>query len=247
MQPVPSSTIKKLTVIIPCYNEEQYVEKVLQRLMEVNLDHTLQKEIIIVNDGSLDETQLKIEKFISQHPLADISLLNHEINKAKGSCIKTALKIATGQMVVIQDADLEYDPQDFNLLLRPFLENGADVVLGSRFLGTKMRKGPFILHALVNKVYTFISNLLTRQKLTDIHTCYKMFRTDILQNILIEEQRFGVDPELIAKLSHQKDIRIEEVGISYKGRTFAEGKKINIKDGFRAFYCIIKYNLFYKK
>lgn len=247
MQPVPSSKIKKLTVIIPCYNEEQYVHKVLQRVMEVNLNYELEKEIIIVNDGSLDSTKLKIEQFISQHPLVAIKLLNHEINKGKGSCIKTALKITSGQLVVIQDADLEYDPEDFNLLLKPFYEKDADVVLGSRFRGSYPRKGPFILHALVNKVYTFISNLLTNQKLSDIHTCYKMFKTDILKNISIHEQRFGVDPEIIAKLGHQKNVKIEEVGISYKGRTFAEGKKINFIDGFRAFYCIIKYNLFYRK
>lgn len=237
----------KLTIIIPCFNEEQYVDKVLQRVMEVNLDHDLQKEIIIVNDGSIDSTQTKIEHFITQHPSAGIKLFNHEQNKGKGSCLKTALKIASGHLVVIQDADLEYDPKDFNLLLKPFFEKNADVVLGSRFRGNYPRKGPFILHALVNKVYTFISNLLTNQKLTDIHTCYKMFKTEIIKSISIHEQRFGVDPEIIAKLSHQKNVRIEEVGISYNGRTFAEGKKINFKDGFRAFYCIIKYNLFYRK
>ncbi len=237
----------KLTIIIPCYNEEQYVEKVLQRVLEVNLDYELQKEIIIVNDGSLDSTQPKIEQFISQHPSAGIQLLTHEKNKGKGSCIKSALKMTSGQLVVIQDADLEYNPEDLNLLLKPFFEKNADVVLGSRFRGSYPRKGPFILHALVNKVYTFISNLLTSQKLTDIHTCYKMFKTDIIKNITIHEQRFGVDPEIIAKLGHRKNVKIEEVGISYNGRTFAQGKKINFRDGFRAFYCIIKYNLFYRK
>ena len=238
---------KKLTIIIPCYNEEQYVENVLSRVIEVKLNYNLEKEIIIVNDGSVDSTLSKIEQFISQHRSANIKLLNHEINYGKGSCIKTALKEVTGQLIVIQDADLEYNPEDFNLLLKPIEEENADVVLGSRFRGHSPRRGPFFLHAWVNKLYTLISNFLTRQHLTDIHTCYKMYKTGVLKNIELEEKRFGIDPEIIAKLSHQKNIKIAEVGISYKGRNFAEGKKINITDGFRAFYCIIKYNLFGKK
>lgn len=247
MQPTLLPTIHKLSVIIPCYNEELYVEKVLRRVMEVNLDYNLQKEIIIVNDGSVDATPAKIEQFISRFPGAGIKFLSHEINKGKGSSIKTALKVVTGQLVVIQDADLEYDPQDFNLLLKPIIEGDADVVLGSRFRGDGPHRGPFILHALVNKVYTFISNKLTRQNLSDMHTCYKMFKTDILKGFTIQEPRFGFDPEMIAKLGHQKHIKIREVGISYQGRSFAEGKKINFTDGFRAIYCIIKYNLFTRK
>lgn len=242
----PEPSIFKVSIIIPCYNEERYVEKVLQRVMEVALGDQICKEILIVNDGSLDKTHQKIEQFISRYPVTDIKLLNHPVNLGKGSSIKTALKAATGQVVVIQDADLEYDPQDLILMLNPIIEGNADVVLGSRFLGNRSRKGPFILHAMVNKVYTFISNLLTGQHLSDIHTCYKMFRTDILKNITIEEERFGFDPEMIAKLGHIKDVKIKEVGISYTGRNFAQGKKINFYDGVRAFYCIIKYNLFTK-
>ncbi len=238
---------KKLTILIPCYNEEQYVENVLKRVIEVKLDYKLEKEIIIVNDGSVDSTKSKIEQFINKYPGADIKLINHEMNYGKGSCIKTALKEVTGQLIVIQDADLEYNPEDFNVLLKPIEEGNADVVLGSRFRGNNLRRGPFFLHAWVNRVYTFISNFLTGQRLTDIHTCYKMYKTDVLKNIRLEENRFGIDPEIIAKLSHKKNIQIDEVGISYLGRSFAEGKKINISDGFRAFYCIIKYNLFRKR
>jgi hypothetical protein len=150
-------------------------------------------------------------------------------------------------LVIVQDADLEYNPNDFALLLRPIMNNEADLVLGSRFRGDGPHRGPFILHKLVNKVYTFISNILTGQRLTDIHTCYKMFRTEILRSIEIEEHRFGFDPEVIAKLGRKKEVRIKEVGISYQGRNFEEGKKINFIDGFRAFYCIIRYNFFSKK
>ncbi|TMI66237.1 MAG: glycosyltransferase family 2 protein [Bacteroidetes bacterium] len=242
-----NTEIKQLSIIIPCYNEEQYVATVLKRVIECDPGYSLAKQIIIVNDGSADATQKNIEIFITQNTGADIRLLNHEKNLGKGSSIKTALEHVTGEVVIVQDADLEYDPNDFNLLLQPIMNNEADVVLGSRFRGDGPHKGPFILHKLVNKVYTFLSNILTGQHLSDIHTCYKMFKTQILKSVIIEEHRFGFDPEIIAKLGHRKDVRIKEVGISYKGRNFAEGKKINFTDGFRAFYCIIRYNLFSKK
>lgn len=247
MQPIAGSLIKKLSIIIPCYNEEKYVERVLRRVIDVQLNYDLQKQVIIVNDGSLDATQFNIEKFIANNSGTGIQLLNHEINTGKGSCIKTALSKVTGQLIVIQDADLEYHPEDYNLLLQPIMEDKADIVLGSRFKGDGPHRGPFILHKIVNKVYTFISNILTGQRLTDIHTCYKMFNTEILKSVRIEEQRFGFDPEIIAKLGRRKDIRIREVGISYEGRNFKQGKKINFMDGFRAFYCIIWYNFFPKK
>lgn len=247
MEFTPATLINKLSVIIPCYNEERYVEKVLKRVLDVQLNYTLQKQIIIVNDGSLDATQFNIEKFIDENPGCGIQLLNHDKNTGKGSCIKTALTNVTGQLLVIQDADLEYHPEDYNLLLQPIMEEKADIVLGSRFKGDGVHRGPFILHKIVNKVYTFISNILTGQRLTDIHTCYKMFRTEILRGVKIEEQRFGFDPEMIAKLGRRKDIRIREVGISYEGRNFKQGKKINFMDGFRAFYCIIWYNFFSKR
>jgi glycosyltransferase involved in cell wall biosynthesis len=239
--------INTLSIIIPCYNEENYVEKVLKRVIDVELFFQFQKEIIIVNDGSLDSTLMNIENFISKHPLSIIKLISHEKNKGKGESIKSALKEVTGDLLVIQDADLEYNPQDYNLLLQPIYEGKADIVIGSRFRGTAKRKGPFILHTVVNKIYTLISNILTGQQLSDIHSCYKMFKTEIIKSILIEESRFGFDPEVIAKLSHLKNIRIAEVGISYSGRNFSEGKKINFHDGIRAFYCIIKYNLFSQK
>ncbi|MEO5947104.1 MAG: glycosyltransferase family 2 protein [Chitinophagaceae bacterium] len=242
-----NNPITLLSVIVPCYNEEKYVEKVLRRIMEVQLTHQLRKQILIVNDGSTDATEKNINKFINENPDASIQLINHPVNRGKGSSIKSALPFVTGQLIVIQDADLEYNPEDYNLLLAPIMEGKADVVVGSRFRGDGVHKGPFILHALVNKTYTFISNLLTRQKLSDIHSCYKMFNSEIIKSISIKENRFGVDPEVIAKLSHKKNVRIKEVGISYHGRNFSEGKKINFIDGFRAFYCIIWYNLFSKK
>jgi glycosyltransferase involved in cell wall biosynthesis len=241
------SEIQKLSIIIPCYNEEAYVETVLTRVMEADTGYNLQKQIIIVNDGSQDATKKNIESFITNNPTTNVQLLNHETNKGKGSCIKTALEHVTGELVIVQDADLEYNPNDFALLIEPIIKGEADLVLGSRFRGDGPHRGPFILHKLVNKVYTFISNILTGQHLTDIHTCYKMFRTEVLRSIKIQEHRFGFDPEVIAKLGRRKDVRIKEAGISYKGRNFAEGKKINFIDGFRAFYCIIRYNFFQKK
>ena len=247
MQLTPLSTITKLSIIIPCYNEERYVQRVLKRVKDVQLNYKLDKQIIVVNDGSADNTQTQIEKFIAENPTAGILNLIHEKNKGKGSAIKTALGHVTGQLTVVQDADLEYHPEDFNLLLQPIMEGKADVVVGSRFKGEGPHKGPFILHKLVNKVYTFISNRLTNQHLSDIHSCYKLFKTEVLKRETIEEERFGFDPEIVAKLGKRNDVRIHEVGISYEGRNFAEGKKIDFMDGFRAFYCIIRYNLFPKK
>jgi glycosyltransferase involved in cell wall biosynthesis len=246
MQSTSITTITKLSIIIPCYNEERYVRRVLNRVKDVQLNYNLDKQIIVVNDGSADNTQNNIEKFIAENPTVSILNLVHEKNKGKGSSIKTALAHVTGQLVVVQDADLEYHPEDFNLLLQPIMEGSADVVVGSRFKGDGPHKGPFILHKLVNKVYTFISNRLTNQHLSDIHSCYKLFKTDLLKREMIEEERFGFDPEIIAKLSKRKDVRIREVGISYEGRNFTDGKKIDFIDGFRAFYCIIRYNLFPK-
>ncbi|HVZ57644.1 MAG TPA: glycosyltransferase family 2 protein [Chitinophagaceae bacterium] len=236
--------MKKLTIIIPCYNEEAYAQRVLGRVLEVPLAHGLAKEILIVNDGSTDQTQQEIERFIQAHPGCPVQSIRLDRNRGKGYSIRRALSQATGDLVVIQDADLEYDPQDFNSMLQPILEGRADVVFGSRFRGSGPHRGPFILHAIVNKVYTFLSNLLTQQNLTDIHTCYKMYRTEVLRDIRIRENRFGIDPEIVAKLGHRKGTRIVEIGISYYGRTFSEGKKISWSDGIRAFYCIIRYNLF---
>ena len=244
---IKARDIKKLSILIPCFNEADYVESVLQRVMDVRLEYQLNKQIIIVNDGSTDTTQNKIELFLKNNPQAGILFFSHPVNTGKGSCIKTALAHVSGELVVVQDADLEYNPEDFNQMLQPIMEDKADVVVGSRFKGNGPHQGPFILHKMVNKVYTFISNQLTHQQLSDIHSCYKIFKTELLKQETIEEQRFGFDPEIIAKLGHRKEVRIAEVGISYRGRNFAQGKKINFMDGFRAFYCIIRYNLFTKK
>lgn len=215
--------------------------------MQVNLNFGLEKEVVIVNDGSTDATQQKIESFATSHPQFPLKFIQHFQNEGKGSCIKTALKETSGEIIVIQDADMEYDPIDFNRMLQPIMDGHADVVLGSRFRGSDPHRGPFILHAVVNKIFTFISNILTKQTLTDIHTCYKMYKAEVLKSITIKEKRFGVDPEIIAKLGHKKEVRIYEVGVSYYGRSFAEGKKISWSDGFRAIYCIIKYNFFSRK
>ena len=242
-----SFVLKKLSILIPCYNEEQYVWRVLQRVLDVPLCYDIEKEIIIINDGSTDQTQKEIDNFIASHAGCCVKSIEHPSNKGKGACIKSALPRATGDIIVVQDADLEYDPNDFNLMLQPIIEGRADAVFGSRFRGSGPHRGPFILHKIVNKVYTFLSNILTQQNLTDIHTCYKMYRKEILLGITLRENRFGIDPEIVAKLGHQKNIRIVEVGISYYGRNFAEGKKISWGDGIRALYCIIKYNIFQKK
>ncbi|MCB0715515.1 MAG: glycosyltransferase family 2 protein [Chitinophagaceae bacterium] len=236
-----------LSIIVPCFNESDYVEKMLTRLLQADLHYPIIKEIIVVDDGSTDDTAKKLATFVNAHPDKNLKIITHIKNTGKGSCIKTALLHAKGEILVIQDADLEYNPEDFHLLLAPIIRNEADVVIGSRFKGKAEHKGPFILHKIVNKTYTFISNLLNKQNLSDIHSCYKMMRIDVLRNISLKENRFGFDVEMIAKLSHQENVRICEVGISYHGRTFAEGKKINFMDGFRAFYCLIKYNLFSKK
>ncbi len=237
----------KLSIVIPCYNEENYVDHVLMKVMQVKLFANIDKEVIIINDGSTDNTQSAIEKFLLNHPAFPIKSLTHVKNKGKGACIKTALPYVCGDFIIIQDADLEYDPSDYIIMLKPILDGYADVVLGSRFRGSNPHRGPFILHAIVNKIYTFISNILTQQSLTDIHTCYKMYKSEILKNMQLEENRFGIDPEIIAKLGHNPQYRIYEVGITYHGRSFAEGKKISWEDGFRAIYCIIKYNLFSNK
>lgn len=237
---------KTLSVIIPCFNEEKYVNKLLIRLTEIELDFDFQKEIIIVNDGSQDQTQTIINLFKEEHPEVNIIALEHPLNKGKGACIKTAIPFITGEITVIQDADLEYDPKDFNSMLRPIYENEADVVFGSRFKGNKVHRGPFFFHRIGNKFFTRLINLLSGKNYTDIHTCYKMYKTPILKSITIKENRFGIDPEVVIKLSKRKEVRIIETGITYNGRSYSEGKKIIWVDAFRALYCIIKFQFFSK-
>lgn len=233
-----------LSVIIPCYNEERTVSALLDRLVQVELAEGGQKEIVIVNDCSRDNTAAVINNFILAHPQANIRLLNHTVNQGKGAALHTGIREATGDYVVIQDADLEYDPREFNRLLEPVLSGFADVVYGSRFIGGRPHRILFFWHTIGNKFLTGLSNMFTNLNLTDMETCYKLFRRDIVQSLKLKEKRFGFEPEVTAKMARIPNLRVYEVGISYYGRTYAEGKKINWKDGFRAIYCIIRYNLF---
>jgi glycosyltransferase involved in cell wall biosynthesis len=232
---------RKLTIIIPCYNEENHIQKVLKRIEETNPG--FDKQVILVNDGSTDETLLRINSYIRDNPGFPLLLLEHAKNKGKGACLKSAKEKVTGDYVIIQDADLEYDPKDYQRMAEPIEDGFADVVFGSRFRGNDPHRGPFLMHRWGNYFFTSLINLLTKQNFTDIHTCFKMYKTEIFKSLKIEENRFGVDPELVIKLSKNKKIRIYEIGISYYGRSYSEGKKINWQDAFRALYCIIKYSL----
>ncbi|MEZ4887010.1 MAG: glycosyltransferase family 2 protein [Chitinophagales bacterium] len=235
-----------LSILVPVYNEEHTIQKILKRLLEINLIHNIQKEIILVNDCSTDNTEVKIQEFIAQHPEAPIQYYKHDKNKGKGGALHTGIAKATGDYLIVQDADLEYDPEEFNLLIRPVVGGEADIVYGSRFMGGKPHRILFFWHSIGNKWLTFLSNMFNNLNLTDMETCYKLFNTNMLQSLQLKEKRFGFEPEVTAKISRIPKVRIYEVGISYYGRTYAEGKKINWKDGFRAIYCIIKYGLFSK-
>ncbi len=239
--------IRTLSIIMPCFNEEKFVADTLQKVNLVLLDGYVEKQIIIVNDCSTDDTKPVIERFIAQNPGQKIKLINHEKNQGKGACIRTGLQYATGEVLIIQDTDLEYDPTEYNKLLRPIMEGHADVVYGSRFRGSEAHRVLFFMHTIGNKILTFWSNLLTGLNLSDMETGYKMFRTEIIRSIKIKENRFGFEPEITSKLSRIRNIRIYEVGISYYGRRYDEGKKIKWVDGVRAFYCIFKYNIFSRK
>jgi glycosyltransferase involved in cell wall biosynthesis len=220
------------------------IHLILNKVKSVNLPAGVEKEIIIVNDFSKDNTEEAIITYKNANADLNIQYYKHEFNKGKGAALHTGIKEAKGDYIIIQDADLEYDPEEYNILLKPILLGMADVVYGSRFIGGKPHRILFFWHSIGNKMLTTMSNMFTNLNLTDMETCYKLFRADIVKGLSLKENRFGFEPEVTAKISRIKDIRIYEVGISYYGRTYEEGKKIGWKDGFRAIFCILKYGLF---
>lgn len=241
------SSINKLSILIPAYNEARTIHLILDKVKAVKLIGEISKEIIIVNDCSSDDTVAAVEKYQESNPELNIQLFNQTVNQGKGAAIHKAIELATGDYLIVQDADLEYDPEEYNDLLKPVVNGFADVVYGSRFLGGNPHRILFYWHSIGNKFLTNLSNMFTNLNLTDMETCYKLIRTDIAQSLNLKENRFGFEPELTAKLSRVPKIRIYEVGISYYGRTYEEGKKIGWRDGFRAIYCIVKYNIFSRK
>ncbi len=235
---------KILSILIPAYNEGKTIHLILDKIIAVNLPDNIDKEIIIVNDCSIDDTKEAIEIYFKKSSFINYILFNQIKNKGKGAAIQKAIELAKGDYIIIQDADLEYDPNEYNILLKPIIDDVADVVYGSRFIGGKPHRILFFWHSLGNKFLTFLSNSFNNLNLTDMETCYKLFRSEIIKNIKLKEKRFGFEPEVTAKIARLKNIRIYEVGISYYGRTYEDGKKINWKDGIRAIYSIIKYGLF---
>ncbi|MCD6460281.1 glycosyltransferase family 2 protein [bacterium] len=226
----------KLSVVIPVYNEKNTIKTIVAKLKDVK---DIDMEIIVVDDFSTDGTR----KIYSELKNQVDKIILHDMNMGKGAALRSGFKQATGDYVIVQDADLEYDPQEFHILLKPAIFDKADVVYGSRFLGSRPHRVLFFWHYVGNRMLTLLSNMFTNINLTDMETCYKLFKREIIQDIKIEENRFGFEPEITAKVAKKK-VRIYEVGISYFGRDYSEGKKIGLKDAFRAFYCIIKYNLF---
>jgi glycosyltransferase involved in cell wall biosynthesis len=241
---MPDMEIKKLSIVIPAYNEAATIHLILNKVKAVNLVHGISKEVIIVNDCSKDATEEAIQRYMSENPDLNIQYFKHDVNQGKGAALHTGISKATGEFLIIQDADLEYDPKEYNKLLMPVLDGFADVVYGSRFIGGNPHRILFFWHTIGNKFLTLLSNMFSDKNLTDMETCYKLFNTKMIQGIKLKEKRFGFEPEITAKISRIPKIRMYEVGISYYGRTYEEGKKIGWKDGFRAIYCILKYGLF---
>ena len=237
---------KCLSVIIPAYNESKTIQDILQKVAGLKIPG-IEIEIIVVNDCSTDDTAERVAGFISGYPDRNLTLYNQERNQSKGAAIHRGITLASGDYLIIQDAVLEYDPEEYRDLLKPMLNGQADVVFGSRFMGSNPHRILFFWHSIGNKILTSLSNMFTNLNLTDMETCYKLFRSEIIKKIYLREKRFGFEPEVTAKISRVSGIRIYEVGISYYGRTYEEGKKINWKDGFHAIYCILKYNIFNRR
>lgn len=229
-----------ISVLIPCYNESRTISGLLEKLSGL-AKHSFILEVIVIDDCSTDDTITVIDRFLEHENTINLCMLRHPENLGKGAALRTGIAAATGDYIIVQDADLEYDPNEYGLLLQPVLDGHADVVYGSRFMGGKPHRILFFWHSIGNKFLTMLSNAATNLNLTDMETCYKLFRADIIKGIDLKENRFGFEPEVTAKVARIRGIRIYEVGISYYGRTYAEGKKINWKDGLRAIYCIVKY------
>ncbi len=235
--------MKTLSIIIPAYNEERTIHLILDKVRAVKLIEGIAKDVVIVNDGSTDGTVAAVKRYMLDHPGMGIRFIQQPQNMGKGAAIHRGIREAVGEYLIVQDADLEYDPREYNELLQPVVDGFADVVYGSRFIGHHPHRILFFWHSIGNKMLTTLSNAFNNLNLTDMETCYKLMRSDVAKGLDLREKRFGFEPEVTAKLARVKGVRIYEVGISYYGRTYLEGKKIGWKDGFRAIWCIVKYGL----